>query len=189
MYRTHSERPRVIHDTACGVWQVPKQRCDVSNANGPAAQMVYCSAVEPMFGTIGAILGQMALMVLLVSPRSVSNTTANAITLREMLDALDALESELKGLIVPHASQLHHWVLLKVIDSLQFCGTQLSVTTGLVDARSNGALSEMSRRLTSAHKMLRQAELPQIGLVAVDLTQACCNCSHDKPGAAASPIS
>lgn len=184
MTRIEYEPSPRIHHVACGVWKAPEPASGSLILNTNEALAAYLASVEPVFKTMAVLIAQMGLMLMLSSGQRPNSRRTSDVSHNLMQAELKEVEARLRGLSIPDSAAQHHWVLSEVTRKLDEILAQLSTFVDINVSKCSKSHKDISRGLRHTHDMLRKAVIPQAGLVTIDVTQACCNCTHHKPASA-----
>lgn len=180
MIRTGVDARRQIHEVACRVWQGSEQTGWPDTPDTQKALVQYVTSVEPAFNSLSALIGRMALFLMLSSDERGDLSQTGSVTNNLARAALRETERQLSDLFVPEAATQHHWILQKVMHNLDEILWNWTDVPGLHNSEPDASHLKLTRSLRNAHDMLLSATIPSADLTTLDFAQACCSCGHRK---------
>jgi hypothetical protein len=166
----------LVHELECASFDVPPAPQDwLADIETDHDDLIrYAQQLRPCYDRIGRIVGQLAGLIILarLGARFETDWTAVARVVEQTAQNEDALHA----VWVPVSARRHHAYLLQALQ-------KTATVTRSFDAalrqpqRLRDQLDIWTRELKQVGVMLGRAAVERLGLLPVDFSQACCNCS------------
>ena len=175
----------LVHENGCVAFDVapvaPAEANPLADITTQRDELIrYALEVRPCYDRINRIVGQLAGLFILAQARGrfEADFESSTAALRQIEEVHDALSS----IRPPAAAQRHHKQLCLALGEVSSVSAQFGRSLPTPEA-TRASISAWTLTLKQASARVRATSAVELGLMPVDMSQACCSCSASHAGA------